>query len=93
MNKDVFHNQLALLLGFKRILNNKGVNIKIDDINGNNDPKVIINFENKQKPITFNASETTNSDVLLSHYKDVEELKTIIDAVNQAYRQATTYRF
>ena len=41
MNKDRFHNQLALRLGYDRIANNKGLAIKVEYDNPN-DPRIVI---------------------------------------------------
>ena len=57
------------------------------------DPKVIIKIDGMNRTISFYASETTNSDTLECIAVDSEWMKTIFDAVRQAYTQAMIKKF
>ena len=102
MNQDVFHNQLALSLGYKRILQNKQISITIDDIAFPNNPRITLDvFEGKYKFI-YNASHNTDdvATIILPKQKELmkanaldDEIKVIIGATHQAYIQATTNTF
>ena len=93
-DKDKFHNQLALNLGYQRIINDKRINISIDDKQYPNDVMISISVVGFSKPICYKASED-----LSQHDKDCidengyEDIKIIVDAVHQAYIQAITNPF
>jgi hypothetical protein len=94
MNKERFHNQLALNLGYQRIVKDKRINISIDDIKYADDAMVSISIDGFSKPICYNASEGHNQNDMDSlDEKSYEDIKMIADAVHQAYIQATTYPF
>ena len=57
MNKERFHNQLALNLGYQRIVNDKRINISIDDKQYPDDVMVSISIDGFSKPICYKASE------------------------------------
>ena len=87
-NKDRFHNQLALNLGYQRIVNDKRINIRIDDKQYLDDVMVSISINGFSKLICYRASEglsQNDKDCL-----DEEDIKVIADAVHQSYVQATT---
>ena len=94
LDKERFHNQLALNLGYKRIVNDKRINISIDDKQYPNDVMVSISIDGFSKPICYKASEGFNQNGMdcldEGGYKD---LKVIVDAVHQAYIKATTSLF
>lgn len=93
-DKDRFHNQLALNLGYQRIVNDKRINISIDEKKYADDAMVSINIDGFSKPICYNASEGLNQNDMDSlDEKSYEDIKMIADAVHQAYIQATTYPF
>ena len=87
-NKDRFHNQLALNLGYKRIVNDKRINISIDDKHYPDDVVVSISVDGLSKPICYKASEG-----LSQNERGSEDIKTIVDAVHQAYIQAIRSQF
>ena len=94
MNKERFHNQLALNLGYQRIVNDKRINIRIDDKLYPDDVIVSISMAGFSKPICYKASEglsQNNMDCLDDN--GYEDIKQIIDAVHQAYIQAITNKF
>ena len=94
MNKERFHNQLALNLGYQRIVNDKRINISIDDKRYPDDVKISISIDGFSKPICYMASEGLGqNDMDCLDDNGYDDIKMIIDAVHQAYIQATTYPF
>ena len=94
MNKERFHNQLALNLGYQRIVNDKRINISIDDKQYPDDVMISISIDGFSKPICYRASEgLSQNDMDYLDENGCEDIKIIIDAVHQAYIQATTYPF
>lgn len=93
-DKDRFHNQLALNLGYQRIVNDKRANICIDDKQSPDDVLVSINIEGFSKPIRYMASEGLGqNDMDCIDDNGFDDIKVIVDAVYQAYLQATTNLF
>lgn len=89
MNKERFHNQLALSLGYQRIVNDKRINISIDDKQYPDDVMVAISIDGFPKPICYKASEglsQNNTDCLDEN--GFEDIKMIVDAAHQAYMEA-----
>ena len=102
MNKDVFHNQLALSLGYKRILQNKQIRISIDDIAFPDNPRITLDVLDGKLKLIFNASQKTEDVAtiilpeqteLMKAYTLEDEIKVIIDATYLAYIQATANTF
>lgn len=88
MNKERFHNALALNMGYKRLVNDKRIAIKIDDTIL--DPVVTLKLELNHQIFSFNASEDVDGVWMKiqnaqSVLKQESELKEIINAVHQAY--------
>ena len=93
-NKDRFHNQLALNLGYQRIVNDKRINISIDDKLYPDDVMVSISVDGLSRPICYRASEgLSQNDMDSLDEGGYEEIKIIAEAVHQAYIQATTNPF
>lgn len=89
MNKERFHNQLALNLGYQRIVNDKRINIRIDDKRYTDDVMIAISIDGFSRPICYMASESLNQNDMDCFDEDfVGDIKVIIDAVHQAYIQA-----
>jgi len=85
-DKDRFHNQLSLNLGYQRIVNDKRINISIDDMQYPDDVMVSISVDSFSRPICYKASEglsQNDQDCLDENCYD--DIKQIIDAVHQAY--------
>ena len=94
INKDKFHNQLALNLGYQRIVNDKHINISVDDKQCFDDVMISIHFDGFSKLICYRASESLSwNDMDCLDKNGYEDLKIIVDAVHQAYIQATTNPF
>ena len=90
MNKDRFHNQLALNLGYQRIFNDKRINISIDDKLYPNDVMVSIGVVGFLQLICYKASEGLSQNDLDSLADNgYEDIKLIVDAVHQAYIDST----
>lgn len=93
-DKDRFHNQLALNLGYHRIVNDKRINISIDDKQYTDDVMISIRIDGFSKPICYKASVGLSQDDMdCLDENGYENIKIIIDAVHQAYIQATTNPF
>ena len=93
-DKDRFHNQLALNLGYQRIVNDKRINISIDDKQKTDDVIVSIGIDGFSKPICYMASERqSQNDMDCLNYNGYEDIKMIVEAVHQAYIQATSNPF
>ena len=89
MNKDKFHNQLALNLGYQRIVNDKRIDISIDDKQYPGDVMVSISINGFSKPICYKASVgLSQKDLDCLDENGYENINTIVDAVHRAYTQA-----
>lgn len=102
MNQDVFHNHLALSLGYKRILQNKQIKITIDDIAFPDNPRITLDVCDGKLKLIYKASQNTEDVAakilpeqkeLMKAYALEDEIKVIIDATHLAYIQATTKTF
>ena len=90
MNKERFHNALALSLGYERIVKNKRITIQVDD---SDDPWVTLKIQGSSEVIRFKASGEADSDLVENNPALQDEINIIADAVHQAYIQATTSPF
>lgn len=90
MNKERFHNALALSLGYERIVKDKRITIKVDDAD---DPWVTLKIQGHPDVVHFKASDDTNEVELNNIPAMQEDIKQIFDAVHQAYIQATINKF
>ena len=84
MDRDRFHNQLALSIGYK-LINDKRFTIEVED---SDDPWVTIKIQGGED-IRFKASDDTESLVLMNQ----KEIKEIVDAVHQAYINTNQFKF
>lgn len=93
-DKERFHNQLALNLGYQRIVNDKCIDISIADKQYPDDVMVSISIDGFSKPICYKASEgLSQNDMDCLEENGFEDIKIIIEAVHQAYIQATSSQF
>lgn len=89
MNREKFHNELAMRLGYERIVNDKSIFISVED---SDDPWVTLSVQGHEE-LRFKAScktECLNLEVLTETQKEIPE---IISAVQQAFIVASTTRF
>ena len=94
MNKSRFHNALALSLGYQRIVNDKRINIAIDDKQFADDVMISIRIDGFSKPICYKASEgLAQNDMDCFDENGYDDIKIIVAALHQAYIQATTNPF
>ena len=94
LDKERFHNQLALNLGYQRIVNDKRINISIDDKKYPDNVMVSISVDGFSRPICYKASEGLSlNDMNSLDGNGYEDIKIIVDAVHQAYIQATINKF
>lgn len=87
MNKERFHNALALSLGYERIIKDKRITIDVDD---SKDPWVTQKLQGSPEVVRFKASDET---VVENTPAMQNEINYIADAVHQAYLQATSKPF
>lgn len=88
-NKSRFHNALALSLGYQRIVNDKRINIAIDDKQFANDAMISIHVDGFSKPICYKASEGLGqNDMDCLDENGYEDIKLILDAVQSACAKA-----
>ena len=93
-DKDRFHNQLALNLGYQRIVNDKCINIAIDDKRYLDDVMISITIDGFSFPICYKASEgLSQNDKDRLDENGYDDIKVIADSVHQAYMQAITNTF
>lgn len=93
MNKEHFHNQLTLRLGYNRIVNNNGIAIKVEYDNPN-DPRIVIELPGGVTE-GFNASEEPAmvcdrllcSNMLIFNNSDLikRDIEGIVEAAHYAY--------
>ena len=102
MNQEIFHNHLALSLGYKRILQNKQISITIDDIAFPDNPRITLDVFDGKLKLAYNASQNTENvaKIILPEQEELikanaleDEIKVIIDATHQAYIKATRKPF
>ena len=86
MNKERFHNQLALNLGYERIVKDKRITIQVDD---SDDPWVTLKFQGRPEVIRIKASGEADAVSASEAPEYQKELKVIADAVHQAYIDST----
>ena len=93
-NKDRFHNQLALNLGYQRIVNDKRITISIDDKQYPDDVMISLCVDGLSSPICYKASEgLSQNDMDCLEVNEYEDIKVIVDAVHQAYIDSTGEQF
>lgn len=80
MDIERFHNELAMRLGYERIVNDKRILISVEE---SDDPVVTLKVEGC-KDIRFKASEDAEYEELESQ----NEIKIIVDATHQAFIEA-----
>ena len=87
MNTERFHNQLALHLGYKHILD-RNIDIYVDEKENADDPVVTIKIKG-YKDIVFKASEKPALEEVLKP-EMCNTIKQISDAVHDAYVKSTS---
>jgi len=90
MNKERFHNALALSLGYERIVKDKRITIQVDD---SDDPWVTLKFQGRPEIIRIKASGDADAALAAEKPELGDEIKEIVDAVHQAYVDASSCRF
>ena len=83
-NIEKFHNELAMRLGYDRIVNDKRIHISVVD---SDNPWVILMIQGHDD-IKFKASGNVNLAILQTMPEIQNEINSIISATQQAYKQA-----
>lgn len=94
MNKERFHNALALALGYEQILNDKRYKIIVDE--KADDPKIIIKDADGIILLSIRVSEVKGikQECLVINNDSVNnDLNKIVDAIHQAFIKATIQQF
>ena len=85
MNIDRFHNELAMRLGYERIVNDKRIQIYVEE---SEDPVVMLKVHGGED-IRFKASD----DIEYILYCNQKEIRFVRDAVHQAFIAANNSSF
>ncbi len=85
MNIERFHNQLALNLGYERIINDKGISISVEE---SYPPLITLQLQDTSQVIRFKASDALLDKPVKVDTSFQHEFKTIIMAVHQANLEA-----
>ena len=88
-NKERFHNELAMRLGYERIVKDKRILISVDDADA---PWVTLKVQGHEE-IRFNAAVNADEIALPSWSEMQTEIKYIIEAAHQAYLITKNSRF
>lgn len=89
MNIEKFHNELAMRLGYERIVNDKRIFISVED---SDDPWVTLKVQGHDD-IRFKASDSADDLEMVSIPEMLNEIRTIIDAAYQAYLKSANDTF
>ena len=90
MNKERFHNALALSLGYERIVKDKRITIQVDD---SDDPWVTLKFQGRPEAIRIKASREADAALAADASGFRDDIKVIADAVHQAYVESCNRPF
>ena len=85
MNKERFHNELAMRLGYERIVKDKRIQISVDETE---DPWVTLKVEDDED-IHFRVAENPEE----IDDQITPEIKEIVGVVHQAYMTAINSKF
>ena len=84
-DKERFHNELAIRLGYERIVNDKRITIQVDD---SDDPWVMLKFQSCPEVVRFKASGEADPASAPDVPEFQKEIEVIADAVHQAFNEA-----
>ena len=85
MNIERFHNELAMRLGYERIVKDKRISISVEE---SDDPVVTLKVQGCED-VSYKASDDIENIVMYNQ----NEIQEIIDAVHQAYKMANKTLF
>ena len=89
MNIERFHNELAMRLGYERIVKDKRISISVEE---SDEPCVILSLSGGDV-VRIKASDNLEHAKLQAYSEIQDEIKEIAASVHQAYIAASTYRF
>ena len=90
MNKERFHNALALSLGYERIVKDKRITIDVDD---SDDPWVTLKFQGRPEVIRIKASGEADAALAADASELRDDIKVIADGVHKAYIESCNSPF
>ena len=85
MNIERFHNELAMRLGYERIVKDKRISISVEEFD---EPCVILTLQNGEV-IRIKASANLDDAEMRTYPEIRDEIKTVFDAVHQAYIESS----
>ena len=85
MNIERFHNEIAMRLGYERIVKNKKITIEVEE---SDDPWVMLKVQNYPETIRIKASDIINGLNLEVMPAMQGEIRIIAEAEHQAYNEA-----
>lgn len=89
MNIERFHNEIAMRLGYERIVKDKRIMISIDEVD---EPCVVLKIQG-HNDVRIKASESSNDIELKDFPISQNDIMAIADAVHLAYIQANAFPF
>ena len=89
MNIERFHNELAMRLGYERIVKDKRIQISVEN---SDDPWVTLKVQGHDD-IRFKASDSAADLEMVTILEMQNEIRTIIDAAHQAYIKSSSDTF
>ena len=89
MDIERFHNELAMRLGYERIVKDKRIVISVEE---SEVPFVTLKVQG-QDDIRFKASDSADEIEMVSIHEMHKEIRIIIDAVHQAYLKSASNLF
>ena len=89
MDIERFHNELAMRLGYERIVENKRIQISIEEAD---DPWLTLKIDGSED-IRFKASDELEVVESLKNLEMCNEIKQISDAVHYAYIESSKNSF
>ena len=90
MNKERFHNALALSLGYERIVKDNRIIIAVDD---SDDPWITLKFQGCPEVVKFKASGEADATLVVEASEFQKEIKLISDAVHKSYLEASSSKY
>ncbi len=88
-DKERFHNEIAMRLGYERIVKDKKIAIEIEE---SVTPRVILRVQGYDD-ISFCASEVKDLKINLKSIDLQDEVKYIVDTIHQAYQETIKRKF
>ena len=86
MNIERFHNEIAMRLGYERIVNERAISIRV--VESENSPKVVIKIQNYPDEIEMSISDKMETIVSKVPFDLKNEIKYINEMLHFSYKEA-----